>query len=53
MQTIRTTTKDCGTQFLFHLAYDCSKMADIKVGGGSVTELGSRLEVSKQRMRKD
>jgi hypothetical protein len=45
MQTIRTTTKACGTQFLFHLSHDCSEIADIKVDGGSITELGSRLEV--------
>jgi hypothetical protein len=53
MQTIGTTTKDCGTQFLFHLPYDCCEMADIKTDGGSVIEMGSSLEVSKQRMRED
>jgi len=53
MQTIRTMTKDCGTQFLFHLAYDCSEMVDSKIDGGNVTELGNRLEVSKLRMGKD
>ena len=31
MQTIRTMTKDCGTQFLFHLAYDCSEMVILKL----------------------
>ena len=53
MQTIRTITKDRGTQFLFHLAYDCSEMVDFKIDGGNVTELGNRLQVSKQRMGKD
>jgi hypothetical protein len=31
MQTIRTTIKDRGTQFVIHLAYDCSEMADLKL----------------------
>jgi hypothetical protein len=35
------------------LAYDCCEMADFKAAGGSVTEIGSRLEVSKLRMGKD
>jgi hypothetical protein len=43
MQTISTTTKDCGTQLLFHLAYDCSEIVDFDVDVGSVAELGSRL----------
>jgi hypothetical protein len=53
MQTIRKTTKDSGTQLVFHLAFDCSEMADFKADGGSVTEMGSRLEVPKQRMGND
>jgi hypothetical protein len=50
MQTIRTTVKDYGTKFVFHLAHDCSKMANFKIDGWSVTEVGSMLEAFKQRM---
>ena len=53
MQAIRTTTKDCGTQLVFHLAFECNEMADFRTDGGSVTEMGSRLEVPKQRMGND
>jgi len=35
------------------LANDCSEKEDFKADDGSVTEMGSRLKVSKQRMGKD